>query len=95
MFLSNRLDGGVFEQQWGILCVLHIKLNKAQRSKGRICRNGDTVILCILNQIRLGQVWVMLDLQSSGPDTGISEQVHDKLDVKVANSDAAGELLID
>ena len=95
MLLGNTLHRGMVEEEGGILCTLHIELNEAQGSEGGVRGNGNAVFLGILDQLLLGQVWVVLDLEGSWTDAGVAEHVHDELNVEVADADAACELLVD
>lgn len=84
----------MLEQRRGIDGVLHLQLEEAQRSERRVRGDSDALLLGILDQTRLGKVGVVLNLEGSGTDTRIPEEVHEQLGAEVANTDAASELLI-
>lgn len=82
------------EEERGVLGALQVELDEAQRSKGGVCGDGNAVLLGVLDQLLLGEVWVVFDLEGGRADASIAEHVHNDLDVMVADTNAAGELLV-
>lgn len=48
-------------------------------------------MLCCLEEQRLNEVWVVLDLKGGGLDLGIAEEVVDKLRLEVGDADGASD----
>lgn len=92
---GNGGDGGVLEQLGSILGVLELELDEAERAEGRVGGDGDALLRSVVDQRLLGEVGVMLDLESGRADAGVTEQVHQQLGAEVADTDAAGQLLVD
>lgn len=92
---GNAGDGGVLEQLGGVLGVLHLQLDEAERTEGGVGSDGDALLLGVVDQGLLGEVRVVLDLESGGADASVAEEVHQQLRAEVAHTDAAGELLLD
>lgn len=95
VLLGNTLDCGMVEEEGGILGTLHVKLDEAQGSEGGVRGDGNSVLLGVLNQRLLSQVWVVFNLEGSWGDAGVAEHVHDELDVEITDADATDELLVD
>lgn len=95
MLLSNGLDSGVLEQERGLLSVLQLQLKEAQRAEGGVSSHGNAFLLDVVDQTSLGQVGVVLNLESGRADARVAQQVHDQLGAEVADTNAAGELLVD
>lgn len=83
------------EQAGGLLGILHLQLDEAQRTEGGVSGDGDALLLGVVDQRLLGEVGVVLDLQGGRADAGIAEQIHQQLGAEVADADAAGQLLLD
>lgn len=94
ILLGNRCDGRVFKEEGCVSGFLHVHLNEALWAEGRVCCDGDTLALGIVDESLLGQVGVVFDLKSGRADTRITEQVHDELDVEVADTNVTGKTLL-
>lgn len=94
MLLRNALNKLMLKQRRRIHRILHAQLKETQRSKRTIRRNGQPLLLGILDQPGLREVGVMLDLQRGRTNARIPQQIHDQLCRKVTNTDAASELLV-
>lgn len=92
---GNGGDGSVLEQLGGILGVLELELDEAERAEGRVGGDGDALLLGVVDQRLLGEVGVVLDLEGGRADAGVAEQVHQQLGAEVADADAASQLLVD
>ena len=47
------------------------------------------------DQVRLLEIGVVLNLEGGRTNASMAQEVHDELNAEVANTDAAGELLVD
>lgn len=95
MLLRNALDNIVLKQRRGVLRMLKAQLKETQRTKRRVRCDSKSLLLRIVDQPGLGEIGVVLDLESGGTDTRIPQQIHQQLGAEVANTNAAGELLVD
>ena len=95
ILLGEARNGVVLEQRRGIDSILHFQLKEAQRSERRVRSDSDALLLGILDQTGLGKIGVVFNLEGSGTDARIPEEVHEQLGAEVANADAARELLVD
>ena len=94
MRLGDFLDGRVFQQERGVLGLLHIQLEERLWAKRRVCGNSDTLILRQLDKSGLREIWVMLDLEGGRLDLGIPKEIHDQLSVEVADANALGKTIL-
>lgn len=92
---SKRSDDSVVEQTGGILGLLDLQLDEAERTEGGVCSDGETLLLGVVDESLLGEVRVVLDLEGGRADASIAEEIHQQLGAEVAHTDAAGQLLVD
>ena len=75
--------------------MLHLQLDKRGRAKRRVGRDVEARVLRVLDQRRLHEIRVVLDLQGRGRNARVVLHVHQELGVEIADADAAGEALVD
>lgn len=92
---SESSDDSVVEQEGGILGLLDLELDEAERTEGGVCGDGEALLLGVVDKGLLGEVRVVLDLEGGGADASIAEEIHQQLGAEVAHTDAAGQLLVD
>lgn len=78
VLLSESSDGGVLEEDRGVLGLLPVELNEGLWAEGRVCGNGNTLGLSQLDESGLDEVWVVLDLESGWADLGVSEEIQNE-----------------
>lgn len=94
MLLRNGGDGGVLEQERGIGGLLPAELEEGRWAKGGVGGDGKALLLGQLDEGLLDEVWVVLDLENSRADLGVSEKVEDESTLEVGDSDALCELQV-
>lgn len=77
MLAGNSLDDVVVEQEWGVLCLLHVELEEGLWAERRVRGDGNVLGLAELDESFLGEVRVVLNLQSGGEDAGVAEEIQD------------------
>lgn len=95
MILRNRSDGGVVKEQRSVVGLLPAQLEKGRWSEGGVCGDCDALILRESKEIVLDEIWVMLDLENSWADLGVSEEIKDQGALEIGDPDALGEVLLD
>lgn len=71
--------------------MLEVHFHITLRAEAAVSGNLDTFFLGKVDQRFLYKVGVVFNLESCGPDTGVTEQVKDGTNVEVANSNRAGK----
>ena len=94
VLVCDGLDGGVVEEERGVLGLLHVELEEGLRAKGRVRGDGDALVLRELDEAFLAEVRVVFDLQGGGLDGGVAQEIHDQLPVEVADPDALGQAFL-
>jgi hypothetical protein len=85
--VGNSLDHLVVEQHGGVLCLLHVELNERQRAERTVGSHGNVALLAELEERLLGEVRVVLDLESLRELLGVAEQVEEESAVVVADAE--------
>jgi len=88
---GNLVDHRVLEQMRGLDCMLEVHFHITLRTEAAVSCDLDTFFLGEVDQRFLHKVGVMFNLESSRPDAGVTEQVKDRTNVEVANSNRAGK----
>ena len=91
MSFGNLVDHRVLEQMRGLDCMLEVHFHITLRTEAAVSCDLDTFFLGEVDQRFLHKVGVMFNLESSRPDAGVTEQVKDRTNVEVANSNRAGK----
>lgn len=94
VLLSESSDGGVLEEDRGVLGLLPVELNEGLWAEGRVCGNGNTLGLSQLDESGLDEVWVVLDLESGWADLGVSEEIQNEGALEVGDTNGLGQLLL-
>lgn len=94
VLLGNGRDSGLLEERDKVGGVLHVELLEGSRTEGRVGGDGNALVGSQLDQVRLDQVGVVLDLQGSRRDLGVAEEVVEELALEVGDTDALGELVL-
>lgn len=83
------------EQLGSLVSILQVQLDETQRTERGVRGHGNTLLLGIGDQSLLGEVRVVLDLEGGRTDTSVAQQIHQQLSAEVADTNAAGQLLVD
>lgn len=75
--------------------MLHVELEERGRAERAVGSDGDALTLGKLEELLLGEVGVVLDLEGGRADLGVAEEVVDQLGLEVGDTNAAGEAGID
>lgn len=87
VLLGDAGHGLVLEEWPDVESALVLELEEALRAEGRVGRHGDAVLLAHLDEARLDEVGVMLDLVDGGWDTRVAEDVVEQGRVEVRHTD--------
>lgn len=96
--VGGLLDGFGLEQQGHLLGPLAEcggEFEEALRAEGRVGRHGDLVLLGQVDQARLNEVRVVLDLQGRDRVSGVGQNVVDGLSLGVGHADGPGNAGVD
>lgn len=93
MCICDLLDDGVVEQEGCVSRDLHVALDEALGTEGRVRGDLDVVLLSQLDEVGLNVVGVVLDLESRGLGLGVGEHVEEEGARVVAHTDALGQAL--
>jgi hypothetical protein len=85
--VGDGLHDLVVKQHGGVLCLLHVELDERQRAERAVGGHGDVALLAELEEGLLGEVGVVLDLESLGELLCVAEQVEQKSAVVVADAE--------
>lgn len=94
VLVGDGLDGGLLHERDGVLGAGHVELDEAGGAEAGVGGDGDALGGGGLEQQRLDEVWVVLDLQGGGLDAGVAQEVVEQLGLEVGHADAAGEALV-
>ena len=75
---SDALDNVVVKEERCVLCPLHVQLDEALGSERRVGSDVNVVGLAQLDKTFLGEVRVVLNLQSRGDDAGVAQEVENQ-----------------
>lgn len=73
VLLGGGLDGVNLKERLELLGPGVVQLDERGRPEGGVSGNGDVVLLCHGNELRLGQVGVVLDLENSRGNLGVGQ----------------------
>lgn len=85
----------MLKQHRRIVRLLPIQLDKRLRPKRRVRRHRNALAGRELQQRRLHQVRMVLDLQRRGPDARVPQQIEDQRALEIRDADAARQPGID
>jgi hypothetical protein len=85
--IGNGLHDLVVEQHRGVFCLLHVELDERQRAERAVGGHGDVTLLAELEERLLGEVGVVLDLESLRELLGVAEEVEQESAVVVADAE--------
>jgi hypothetical protein len=85
--VGNGLHDLVVEQHGSVLCLLHVELDERQWAERAVCGHGDVTLLAELEERLLGEVGVVLDLESLRELLGVAEEVEEESAVVVADAE--------
>lgn len=94
MGVGNALDDVVVEEHGSVLCLLHVELKERKRAERAVGSHGDVALLAELEERFLGEVWVVLNLESLGQLLCVAEEVEEKSTVVVADAEGLDEALL-
>lgn len=94
LLVGNALDGRVVEEGRGILGLLQTEFDEGLRAKGRVGCHGDALLLGKFDEVWLGQVGMMFDLQGGRNDLGVAEKIDNERGTVIADADAFSQPLI-
>lgn len=84
-------DGLRLEEGLGVLGPGVVQLEEGLGAEGGVTGDGDVVLLGHLDELGLGEVGVVLDLEDGAGDLGVGHQVVEELGVEVGDADGADE----
>ena len=90
MSIGYLLDDRVVEEDWRVRGELHVALNEGLRTERGVCSDDDILLFGQGKKILLDKVWVVLDLEHSRLDRGISEQIEQERAVVVGHTNTLG-----
>lgn len=74
---------------------VHIQFLETQGTERGVCGDDDALALDVFDELLLLEVRVMLNLEGGGTNASMAQEIHDELNAEVANTNAAGEFLVD
>lgn len=74
---------------------VHIQFLETQGAERGVCGDDDALALDVFDKLLLLEVRVMLNLERGRTNASMAQEVHDELNAEVANTNAAGEFLVD
>lgn len=86
VLLGDALDHVGLEERLGALGLFVVHLEEAERAKGGVARDLDVVVLRQLDQVGLGEVRVVLNLQHGWGNLGVGQQIVDELGAEVGDT---------
>jgi hypothetical protein len=92
VFFSWTTDGLV--QEASILLGGHAQLQVTQVTEAAECHNVNTSLLNPATAVSLGQEWVQLDLEDSGLNSSVFEDIRDLKHTNVGDTNVSAKLLI-
>jgi len=95
VLVGNGLDCGILEKGLELLGVLHVELAEAGGAERAVGSDGNALLLGKVKEKLLNEVGVVLDLEGSGADLGVAEEVVEELGLEVGDTDALGQTLLD
>lgn len=93
VLLGGSLDGVDLEQRLDLLGLGVVQLNERGRAKGGVAGDGNVVLLSHGDELGLGEVRVVLDLEDGRGDLGVRQQIVDQLGVEVGDTNGLEDAL--
>lgn len=94
MLICDALDGAVIEQEWGVLCLLHVQLEEGLWAEGRVCGDCNVAALAKIEQVLLNEVWVVLNLEGLWHVLGVTLNIEEQAAVVVGDTNRLDQTLI-
>lgn len=94
VFCGNRLDEIMLKQGLELQGLLPVELNEALRTEGRVGSHSNTLLLAEVDEVGLGKVGVMFDLEDGDGNLGGAEEIHEKRALEIGDTDRANELFL-